>query len=130
MLNKRTEFILVFDKENSISRKFKTAQFKKGTLEDLWLIQRKNTNLSSHKAIFPEKFVYKILSNFTNEKDIIYDPFIGTGSTAIVCKKMNRYFLGSEINENYVNVALQRLHTEKLEPFNIQNQSINQTTLF
>ena len=130
VLNKRTEFILVFEKENSISRKFKTAQFKRGTLEDLWLIQRENNNLSSHKAIFPEKFVYKILSNFTNEKDIIYDPFIGTGSTAIVCKKMNRYFLGSEINENYVNVALQRLLTEKLEPFNIQNQSINQTTLF
>ena len=38
VLNKRTEFILVFDKENSISRKFKTAQFKKGTLEDLSLI--------------------------------------------------------------------------------------------
>ena len=130
VLNKRTEFVLVFEKENPISRKFKTAQFKKGNLDDLWLIQRDKLKLSSHKAIFPEKFVYKILSNFTNEKDIIYDPFMGTGSTAIVCKKMNRYFLGSEINKNYVNVALQRLHTERLEPFNIQNQSINQTTLF
>ena len=130
VLNKRTEFVLVFEKENPISMKFNTAQFKRGSIDDLWLIQRENSRLSSHKAIFPERFVYKILSNFTNEKDIIYDPFIGTGSTAIVCKKMNRYFLGSEINENYVNVALQRLHTEKLEPFNIQNQSINQTTLF
>ena len=130
VLNKRTEFVLVFEKENPISRKFNTAQFERGSIDDLWLIQRENAKLSSHKAIFPERFVYKILSNFTNEKDIIYDPFIGTGSTAIVCKKMNRYFLGSEINENYVNVALQRLHTEKLEPFNIQNQSINQTTLF
>ena len=55
-------------------------------------------------------------------------------------KKLNQYSLDptlnwkkaevTEINENYVNVALQRLHTEKLEPFNIQNQSINQTTLF
>jgi len=129
VLNKRTEFILVFEKENAISRKFKTAQFKRGSLDDLWLIQKENSRLSSHKAIFPEKFVCKILSNFTNEKDIIYDPFMGTGSTAIVCKKMNRRFLGSEINTNYVDIALQRLRTEKLEPFNIQTQSHTQTTL-
>ena len=129
VLNKRTEFVLVFEKENSISRKFKTAQFKRGSLDDLWLIQREKSSLSSHKAIFPEKFVYKILSNFTNEKDIIYDPFMGTGSTAIVCKKTNRLFIGSDINKNYVDIALQRLQTEKLEPFNIQSQFHTQTSL-
>jgi len=129
VLNKRTELILVFEKDNSISRKFNTANFQRGTLDDLWLIQRNKHNLENHKAIFPEKLIYQILSNFSNEKDLVYDPFMGTGSTAIVCKKMNRFFIGSEINKHYVDISLQRLQTEKLQPLFTHSQNYIQTPL-
>jgi len=129
VINRRTELILIFDKTNSISRKFNTAVFDRGTLEDLWLITTNKSKLKDHQAIFPEKLVYTILSNFTKEKDIIYDPFMGCGSTAVVCKKMNRFFIGSEINKNYIDIAKQRLHTEKLQELNPNYKNYNQVLL-
>jgi len=129
VINRRTELILIFDKDNSISRKFNNAVFNKGTLEDLWLIPSGKSQLKDHKAIFPEKLVYKILANFTKEKDIIYDPFMGSGSTAVVCKKMNRFFIGSEVNEEYIDIAKQRLHTNKLEQLNPNYKNYIQSNL-
>ena len=128
VLNRRTELILVFDKSNSISRKFNNAVFNKGTLEDLWLIQNKSS-LKDHRAIFPEQLVFKILSNFTHKKDIVYDPFMGSGTTAVVCKKMNRSFIGSEVNKNYIDIATQRLHTEKLQELNPDYKNYTQSYL-
>ena len=54
---------------------------------------------------------------------------MGTGSTAIVCKKMNRFFIGSEINKHYVDISLQRLQTEKLQPLFTHSQNYIQTPL-
>ena len=90
VMNRRTELILIFDKNNAISRQFDKCNFKRGTLDDLWLIKRGKKVSSEHGAVFPEELVSTILDNFTNEGDVIYDPFMGTGSTAVVCKKLNR----------------------------------------
>ena len=130
VLNKRTELILVFDKDNSICRKFNNANFKRGTLEDLWFIPKNKKNLESHKAIFPEQLAYKILKNFTNIGDIIYDPFIGTGTTAYVCKSMNRKYIGSEIKENYIDIAKQRLEHKILAEYNEGLNRHKQHSLF
>jgi site-specific DNA-methyltransferase (adenine-specific) len=129
VLNRRTELILVFEKENAISRKFNSAVFNRGTLEDIWMIQSPKSELKNHKAIFPEELVCKILSNFSNKNDIIYDPFAGTGTTAVVCKKMNRNFIGSEINNNYIDIAMQRLETNKLQPINDNYKNYRQSVL-
>ena len=130
ILNKRTELILVFDKYDSICRKFNNANFERGSLDDLWLISKNKKNLESHKAIFPEKLVYKIVKNFTNERDIIYDPFMGTGTTAYVCKSMNRKYIGSEINKNYIDIAKQRLEHEILAEYNEHLNKHKQHCLF
>ena len=130
VLNKRTELILVFDKYDSICRKFKNANFERGTLEDIWFIPKNKKNLESHKAIFPEQLAYKILKNFTNEGDIIYDPFMGTGTTAYVCKSMNRKFIGSEINKNYIDIAKQRLEHKILAEYNQELKRHKQHSLF
>lgn len=62
-----------------------------------------------HPAIFPEKLVEDHLISWSNEKDIIYDPFMGSGTTAKVCKLKNRFYIGSEINPEYVRYAQERL---------------------
>ncbi len=129
VLNRRTELIFVFEKENAISRQFKSASFDKGTLEDIWLIQRQKSDYKGHKAIFPEQLVSNILTNFSEENDIIYDPFVGTGTTALVCKKMNRRFIGSEINKEYIEIANQRLKTGKLKPIDDNNKKYTQSVL-
>ena len=62
-----------------------------------------------HPAIFPEKLVKNHITSWTNEGDIIYDPFIGSGTTAKMCILTNRNYIGSEINPKYVQIAKQRI---------------------
>ena len=109
VMNRRTELILIFDKNNAISRQFDVCNFKRGTLDDLWLIKRGKKVSSEHGAVFPEELIYTILENFTKEGNTIYDPFMGTGTTAVVSKKLKRNYIGSEISSEYIKVANKRL---------------------
>lgn len=109
VMNRRTELILIFDKNNAISRQFDVCNFKRGTLDDLWLIKRGKKVSSEHGAVFPEELIYTILENFTKEGNTIYDPFMGTGTTAVVSKKLKRNYIGSEISDEYIVVANKRL---------------------
>lgn len=114
VLNRRTELILVFEKDYPISRQFrKKGNFTRGTLGDLWVINRERSGKESHGAVFPQELVKKILTNFSQEGDLIYDPFMGTGTTAVAAKKMNRNFIGSEISTAYIEIAKQRLQGEE-----------------
>jgi site-specific DNA-methyltransferase (adenine-specific)/modification methylase len=109
VLNRQSELLLIFDSKNSISRQFKQSNFKRGTLNDIWTIKRGKKVDKSHGAVFPEELVEVILKNFSKESDIVYDPFMGLGTTAIVAKRMNRKFIGSEIGENYFNIINDRI---------------------
>lgn len=109
VLNRRTELILVFDSDNAISRQFEKSNFERGTLDDLWNIKRGKKVTDSHSAVFPEELVKTIIENFSNEGDLVYDPFMGTGTTAVVAKKLNRNFLGSELTNKYFEVINQRI---------------------
>lgn len=111
VLNRRTELILVFDSENAISRQFKTANFNRGTLDDIWQIARGKKISSSHSAVFPEELAKTIIENFSNEGDLVYDPFMGTGTTARMAKTLNRKYIGSEISKEYCDIIEQRLNT-------------------
>ena len=113
VLNRRTELLLVFENDYPISRQFRNATFKRGTLDDIWLIKReRKKGAVNHGATFPEKLVETILLNFSKKGDIIYDPFLGTGTTALVAKKMNRHYLGSEINADYFNFSTKIIEKE------------------
>ena len=110
VLNRRHELILVFEKDYPISRQFRSnGKFSRGTLDDVWLIRRGNSKNSAHRAVFPEELVHKILINFSDVNDLVYDPFMGTGTTAVVAKKLGRRFIGSEISSNYIDFAMSRL---------------------
>ena len=117
VLNRRTELILIFERENAISRQFEKSNFERGTLDDLWLIKRGKKVVDCHSAVFPTELVKRIITNFSNEGDLIYDPFMGTGTTAIVAKKLNRNYLGSELNEKYFNIINERLDKFQNELF-------------
>lgn len=65
-----------------------------------------------HVCSFPEELVTRCLLMSSNPGNIIYDPFMGGGTTAVACKKLNRNFVGSEINENYWEVANERIRNE------------------
>lgn len=109
VLNRQGELILVFERENAISRKFDNAEFKRGTLSDVWQVKRQRSKNKNHSATFPETLVEIILANFSKKKDWIYDPFMGTGTVGVVAKKMGRNFVGSEITEEYFKTAKKRI---------------------
>lgn len=111
VLNSEWEFIIVFDKNNAISRQFDIANFDRGTLANMLRIKKNSGNESSeiHTAVFPRPLPWKIINYFTNENDCIYDPFIGTGTTAMVCHELKRKFIGSEINKKYFDLAKKRI---------------------
>lgn len=112
VLNRQSELILVFeDPDKAISRKFLQANFERGTVSDTWQISRgKKNKLASNSATFPEELVEKIVTLFTCEGDIVYDPFTGSGTTPVVAKRLNRNYIGSEINSNYTEFCNQRLN--------------------
>jgi len=114
VLNRQTELILVFENDYPISRQFRSASFKRGTLNDIWQIDRNRNNKKkdkdkSHGATFPEALVARIIENFSKKGDKIYDPFLGTGTTAVVAKKLKRNFIGSEILKDYCKIANKRI---------------------
>lgn len=67
----------------------------------------------------PTELLNKLISAFTKEGDIILDCFMGSGTTAISCKQINRHFIGFEINPEYCEIAEKRIKgvPERLETF-------------
>ncbi len=69
-----------------------------------------------HPTQKPEKLLAKILLASSNEGDIVFDPFAGVGTTAVVAKKLKRKFVIVEINEEYCLYALKRLDMAEKDP--------------
>ncbi len=83
---------------------------------DVWKIAKVTSgkNRSSkermpHPAQFPEDLIERIIIGFTNEDELILDPFMGSGTTARVAMLNNRYSIGFELNEEYCETIAKRL---------------------
>lgn len=61
-------------------------------------------------AIFPEQLAVDHIVSWTNKFDVVYDPFMGSGTTAVAAVKNKRYYIGSEIAKEYWDVAQERLN--------------------
>lgn len=109
VMNRRTELILVFEKDGAISRQFKNSNFSRGTLDDIWQIKRGKKVTKNHGATFPIELANKVISNFTAPGNIIYDPFMGSGTTATAAKQHCCHYIGSELSKEYWNFANERL---------------------
>jgi site-specific DNA-methyltransferase (adenine-specific) len=68
-----------------------------------------------HPAPFPEQLAVDHVLTWTDEGDLIYDPFMGSGTTAVAAIKHNRNWIGSEISEEYVQIANKRINSIKGE---------------
>ena len=82
-----------------------------------------NSNIAyEHPAIFPEKLARDHIISWSNEGDLVYDPFLGSGTTAVMAIETNRNWIASEINADYCSISEARITTA------IQKQ--NQLKLF
>jgi DNA modification methylase len=89
-----------------------------GSVSDFWDIPTKPSS-SKHYASYNDSLLVKPVLAGCPEGGIIYDPFMGTGSTAEVALRSNRQFIGSEMSKDYCEIA-----TKRLEPFLLQ-QTLN-----
>lgn len=64
---------------------------------------------SKHPAIFPEQLANDHIISWSNEGDLVLDPFMGSGTTAKMAKKNNRNYIGFEISKEYCDIAEERL---------------------
>ena len=62
-----------------------------------------------HPTQMPECLLERIIIASTNEKDVILDPFMGSGTTGYVAKKLNRHFVGIEKEKKYFDIAQVRI---------------------
>ncbi|MBN2020741.1 MAG: site-specific DNA-methyltransferase [Sedimentisphaerales bacterium] len=74
---------------------------------------------TDHPTQKPEKLLAKVLLASSNEGDVVFDPFLGSGTTSVVAKKLHRHYVGIEIDTDYCCLAEKRLEFAETEP-NIQ----------
>jgi len=81
---------------------------------DVWSINTQPLE-GEHTATYPEELIKKIILCGSPENGVIFDPFMGTGTTWIVAKELKRKFFGTEINESFFKFAIKRLEKRRGE---------------
>ena len=100
------EYIFLFSKKQNYY--FDVESIKVPTVDGKSLKRRKSVwdiklqkNKSGHSAVFPDELIQPCILSGSKENDIILDPFIGSGTTGRVAKKLNRHYIGCELNVDY-----------------------------
>lgn len=109
-----TEYVLVFKKKADflIDKILKNDSLVMGNYEKTNVWEFNPETKSDHPAPFPEVLVENCIKYYSYEKDLILDPFIGSGTTAVVAKKLNRNYIGIEKNSEYCEMACERIKKE------------------
>ena len=91
---------------------FICSDFKKR--DNVWAINVNSQNYG-HPAVFPEQLAHDHIISWSNEGDVVMDIFMGSGTTAKMCKLTNRNYIGFEISEEYCQIAEERLANTYIE---------------
>ncbi len=86
-------------------------EFKKfGIRHNIWKINSEKSNKTNHPAVFPINLAQDHIKTWSDENDLILDCFMGSGTTGVACKNLNRNFIGIELDKNYFNIAKERIN--------------------
>ena len=117
------EYILIFSKGNykrerdKNEKEFRYDNISKEEFiewtKSVWTMNPESAKRIGHPAPFPEELPNRLIKLFSFTNDIVIDPFMGSGTTAIAAIKNSRNFVGYEINEEYINLANNRIENLK-----------------
>lgn len=122
-------FNLIYDRKNKwagtkvhgTSRNIDGTSFRKsnhnkstvkefGTRFNVWEQPTEKSNRTNHPAPFPEHLAHDHIISWSNEGDTVFDPMMGSGTTGKMAKQLNRNFIGIEISEEYLKIAMERIN--------------------
>ena len=108
------EYILVFSKESFSRKKLdkKNTILREGFLEwtkSVWTFPAVSARGIGHPAPFPVELPYRLIQLYTFEGDVVLDPFLGSGQTAIAAIKAKRHYIGYDTNKEYIRLAKKRI---------------------
>ena len=115
------EYILVFSK-GDYKRNLKNHQkeYKKNTIsrdnfmewtKSIWSMGTESAKKIGHPAPFPVELPRRLIELYSFTNDIILDPFMGSGTTAVAALRLERNFIGYDINDDYIQIAKNRIAT-------------------
>jgi DNA modification methylase len=105
-----------------------------GIENNIWLIKNgmnkstKDIIAFEHPAIFPEELAIKHVITWTKKDDVVYDPFMGSGTTAKASILLGRYWVGSELDKHYTEITNERIKNIVFSP-EILNSFITRDSL-
>jgi site-specific DNA-methyltransferase (adenine-specific) len=123
------EFILIFKKLGNAPKATKEQKEKSKMTTEEWnkyFAGHWNFNgakQDGHIAMFPEELPHRLIKMFSFVGETVFDPFIGSGTTALAAKNLGRNYLGYEINESYKFIIKQKINDPDLE-FIIDDKNI------
>ncbi len=138
--NMHPKQLLIWVKKNPLPQ-FRLVGYRQATELMFWVLKNKNTKKNpnflfqtqkemtnvfyapivggkertEHPTQKPLSITTKIIKTHCREGGIVLDPFLGSGTTAVACKKLGRHYIGIEINPEYVKIANERLNFQRLE---------------
>ena len=121
------EYILIFSKD-TYSR---SGTGKKSTIsaeeflsftKSVWSFPTESAKRVGHPAPFPAELPYRLIQLYTFEGEVVLDPFMGSGTTAIASLRTNRHFIGYETKTEYVQLAQKRVKAEMAQRQSQQEQ--------
>lgn len=114
------EYILIFSKgdynrigkgkENTITKE----QFMEWT-KSIWTMNAESARRIGHPAPFPEELPMRLIQLYSFKGDIILDPFMGSGTTAVAAFKSDRKYVGYDVSEDYIGLAEKRMAPLKIQ---------------
>ena len=76
---------------------------------DVWNFKRVSGKEQVHQNQKPVDLIERCIESHSNKGDLVLDPFMGSGSTGVACKNLNRNFIGVELDEKYFEIAKERI---------------------
>jgi DNA modification methylase len=112
--SRRCEFVFVM----SSNEKYHTSQTYNDCRWNYWQIKSAGSQITGedveHRAAYPVEFASKMVSDFSLENDLIYEPFTGSGTTMVASHQLKRKCFGMELDPKYCQVIIDRMR--KLDP--------------
>ncbi|MDR2402917.1 MAG: site-specific DNA-methyltransferase, partial [Spirochaetaceae bacterium] len=112
-------------KQNTITKE----QFMEWT-KSIWAMNAESARRIGHPAPFPEELPNRLIQLYSFTNDIILDPFMGSGTTAVAAKKIKRNFIGYDINEEYIKLANTRIKNTIQEMSSLLETNENEMLVF